>query len=195
MILRRIFALLLLSLALSLPSTGCLADPAAPVDWSVQSPGKLQLAADAGDREAQYLLSLMFFAGEGIKQNTLLGLKYLEMAARAEQVDAQFNLGNYYNLYQMNYERAHYWWSLAAQQGLASAQLNLGGLYEKGLGVTVDREQARYWYELAAAQGEGEARRALAALPAVVSSFVKTGAGDELHLRTSPQLSHLPDRP
>jgi hypothetical protein len=45
-----------------------------------------------------------------------------------------------------------------AEQGLASAQFNLGLLYANSQGVPKDDAQARQWYEKAAAQGHADAQ-------------------------------------
>ena len=50
------------------------------------------------------------------------------------------------------------WYRMAAEQGHAGAQNNLGVMYDKGEGVTQDYVQAHIWYNLAAAQGEETAR-------------------------------------
>jgi uncharacterized RDD family membrane protein YckC len=46
----------------------------------------------------------------------------------------------------------------AAEQGDAAAQLNLGIMYDQGLGVTQDYEQAVGWYRKAAEQGRAPAQ-------------------------------------
>ena len=43
------------------------------------------------------------------------------------------------------------WYRLAAGQGLISAQLILGVMYEEGHGVKPDNVQAHKWFDLAAA--------------------------------------------
>ena len=45
------------------------------------------------------------------------------------------------------------WYRLAAEQGLAAAQLNLGGSYANGEGVPEDHVLAYMWLNLSAAQG------------------------------------------
>ena len=45
------------------------------------------------------------------------------------------------------------WFRLAAEQGLAVAQHNLGSLYAKGRGVPQDDAKAAHWFRLAAEQG------------------------------------------
>ncbi len=53
-----------------------------------------------------------------------------------------------------DYAEAVRLYSLAAEQGLAIAQVNLGTMFELGKGVAQDRAEAIRWYRLAAAQGQ-----------------------------------------
>ena len=53
------------------------------------------------------------------------------------------------------------WYRLAADQGVAKAQTNLGVKYANGRGVPQDDVQAHMWFNLAAAQGQGETYRDL----------------------------------
>ena len=50
------------------------------------------------------------------------------------------------------------WYRLAADQGFANAQLNLGLMYAKGTGVPQDDVEAYKWWNLAADQGNTKAR-------------------------------------
>ena len=50
------------------------------------------------------------------------------------------------------------WWTLAAEQGDASAQNNLGVMYNNGRGVPQDGKTAVKWYTLAAEQGYATAQ-------------------------------------
>ncbi|MDE0810817.1 MAG: tetratricopeptide repeat protein, partial [Alphaproteobacteria bacterium] len=52
-----------------------------------------------------------------------------------------------------DYKTAVKWYSLAAEQGSAGAQSNLGVKYAKGQGVPQDYKTAVKWYRLAAEQG------------------------------------------
>jgi TPR repeat protein len=47
---------------------------------------------------------------------------------------------------------------LAAEQGNASAQHNLGAMYDKGRGVPQDYAEAAKWFRLAAKQGNAKPR-------------------------------------
>jgi TPR repeat protein len=83
----------------------------------------------------------------------------------AEQglVDAQFNIGNIYDLVEsvQDYAEAVKWYRNAAEQGHAAAQRNLGNMYANGNGVLQDYAQAADWYRLAAEQGNASAQTSL----------------------------------
>jgi TPR repeat protein len=53
-------------------------------------------------------------------------------------------------------------WKLAAEQGIAGAQFNLGAMFESGRGVALDTAEAVRWYLLAAASETGGHGRELA---------------------------------
>ena len=53
-----------------------------------------------------------------------------------------------------DYKTAVKWYRLAAEQGDADAQTNLGYMYEKGQGVPKNYKTAAKWYKLSADQGE-----------------------------------------
>ena len=57
-----------------------------------------------------------------------------------------------------DYTEAVKWFGLAAEQGLADAQYNLGGLYYSGQGVPQDYAEAVKWFRLAADQGDAGAQ-------------------------------------
>ena len=58
--------------------------------------------------------------------------------------------------------KALHWFRLAANQGDVSAQIEIGGLYEVGLGVPKDYAKAAHWLRLAARQGNIMAQAGLA---------------------------------
>lgn len=67
---------------------------------------------------------------------------------------------------------AAYWYTRAAEQGVAPAQLNLGIMYLRGEGVTADIAKARVWLEKAAHLGDNRASYALAILDEREERFV-----------------------
>ena len=58
-----------------------------------------------------------------------------------------------------DYVAAARWYRKAAEQGYASAQLNLGSMYDSGEGVPQDYVQAHMWSNLAAAKGNETGRK------------------------------------
>jgi TPR repeat protein len=52
-----------------------------------------------------------------------------------------------------DYAEAAKWYSLAADQGFALAQFNIGGMYAKGIGVIQSDVMAHMWYNIASANG------------------------------------------
>lgn len=58
--------------------------------------------------------------------------------------------------------RAAYWYTRAAEQGVAPAQLNLGIMYLRGEGVQRSEKKGRQWLEKAANLGDNRASYALA---------------------------------
>ena len=58
-----------------------------------------------------------------------------------------------------DYKEAVKWYTLAAEQGHASAQTNLGLMYVNGTGVLQDYIRAHMWWNIAAANGHDAARK------------------------------------
>lgn len=63
-----------------------------------------------------------------------------------------------------DFKQALKWYRLAAQQGDATAQFNLGVMYRRGVGAPQDDRQAFKWYRLAAEQGDANAQFNLGAM-------------------------------
>jgi TPR repeat protein len=72
-----------------------------------------------------------------------------------------------------DYKTAVKWYTLAAEQGNANAQFNLGLMYDNGLGVPQDDKTAVKWYRLAAEQGITAAQGNLGAMYAVGTGVLK----------------------
>jgi TPR repeat protein len=81
--------------------------------------------------------------------------------AKKGDVRAQAYLGFMYQTGRgvpQHYDKAAYWYTLAADNGDGNAQFALGLLYNKGQGVPMDVIQAYKWLNLSASQSEGEVR-------------------------------------
>lgn len=136
-----------LAVALLLPvgaSAQGLVPPAAP-----DGP-RLNAVPDPG---ADFAMALRYFAGEGVERDNRSGLEYLQRAAEAGHAEAQFNLGNYHNMFAADYPEAARWWRRAGQQGHAQALFNLAELLAAELVPAEDGERATVYYQRAAALG------------------------------------------
>ncbi len=76
-------------------------------------------------------------------------------------LDANRRKPNIKNRVGQDYEKAAAWYEKAAEQEHASAQYNLGNLYEYGQGVKKDKEQAIILWKKSATQGYSQAQEAL----------------------------------
>ena len=93
----------------------------------------------------------------------LLSMFVLPVFGQGEQNEtkqdstSRFNLG--FEYYQKeDYEAALVWFKLAAEQGFANAQYNLGVMYDQGQGVAQDYKEAVRWYRKAAEQGHASSQ-------------------------------------
>lgn len=115
-----------------------------------------ETAAEAGDREAQYNLALMYKQGKGTLQDITKAAKWMRLSADQGLPEAQFYLGYLYDEGEgvvQSYEYAALWYRKAAEHGSGLAQSNLGLFYANGQGVKQDLLLAYVWMHLAAAQG------------------------------------------
>lgn len=83
-----------------------------------------------------------------------INFEQLHKAAEDGDAEAQFQLGQYYWWYKMEYEQGTFWRQKAAEQGHAKAQYTLGVWYYNRL----DYVQALYWLRRAVEQGLAEAQ-------------------------------------
>ena len=68
------------------------------------------------------------------------------------------------------------WYRLAAEQGHADAQFNLGNMYARGDGVPENDAEAVKWYRLAAEQGDAVAQYNLGVMYANGEGVLRSGA-------------------
>ena len=136
---------------------------------------EFRAAAIKGDAKAQYNLGYMFEFGQGVTQDTGEAMKWYRLAADQGLANAQYAIGLLFDTQGMpglpdsvmevlksakvefgvpkDYEKAMYWYRLAAEQGFAPAESNLGTMFAKGHGVAVNYPEAVRWFRLAAEKG------------------------------------------
>jgi TPR repeat protein len=108
--------------------------------------------AQAGDREAQYRLGVMYAEGKGVAENDAEAALWFERAAEQGEAMAQYNLGASYaegTGVRKDMAAAAKWFRRAADQGIPLAQLNLGLMYAGGNGLPQDNVEALKWIDLA----------------------------------------------
>ena len=103
------------------------------------------LFAEQGVAEAQFNLGLMYYNGQGVRQDYAEAVRWYRQAAEQGNAEAQNNLGTMYAIGQgvrQDYAEAVRWYRKAAEQGVAETQNNLGAMYAIGQGVRQDYAEA-----------------------------------------------------
>jgi TPR repeat protein len=121
----------------------------------------LKPLAEKGDAQAQYNLGQCYFSGWGVAKDWEQAEKWLRKAAAQDHEWAKVLLG--YTVDGLGkHEEAAKIYAWAAEKGVAAAQVRLGQMYAKGLGVEQNMREAVRLYELAAKQGEAAGQAELA---------------------------------
>ncbi len=120
---------------------------------------EIRKRANDGENESQYLLGRCYLYGsDGLKQNSSYAVMWLNKAATAGNISAQYLLGEHYEE-KLNYDNASKWYRVASESGHSGAMLRLGHMYELGYGVSKDVKKALKYYGKALELGETEAKK------------------------------------
>lgn len=115
-----------------------------------------QPLAEAGDKNGQFGLGLMYGNGFGVDMNDAEAIKWYGLAAEQGHAQAQCNLAvmyqNGWGVPQSDVEAARLY-SLSAEQGVAEAMMALGRFYSMDFSPDYDPVQAYKWYSLAQLMG------------------------------------------
>ena len=129
---------------------------------------EFESAASNGDKEAQYLLAKMYFAGEGTTQNYPQAVHWYRKSAEAGYAPAQFALGMMLERRQgvrkTNFFAALKWIEKAAGQDYAPAMYAAAMIYAEGRRVPPNLDRAIVWFRKASSQGHVDAKYQLARL-------------------------------
>ena len=112
----------------------------------------LEMAADAGEPEALYLLARCYESGLGKEKDTERAAQLYEEAAGAGSVPAAVLMADRF-FDAKDYERALPMLEKAAEAGDAQSSLRLGDMYRNGWGVTKDQASALLSYKTASSDG------------------------------------------
>jgi uncharacterized protein len=134
---------------------------------SKRSIDDIRKAAESGDAEAQYLLGLAHNSGTGVAKDAERTAYWLRRSATRGFSRAQFAYGQrlYWGWGELtpNKKEGFEWWLVAAENGNASAMLEIGDTYLYGReGVPKqDYNQAEKYYNQALSTGHVEAETSL----------------------------------
>jgi TPR repeat protein len=120
-----------------------------------------QKSAQKGNRNAQHMLGLMYYDGDGVKRDYTKAKIWFEKAAGQNHDSAQYMLGLIYYYgrgIKQNFGQATKWFEKAASQNHNSAQYMLGLIYYDGKGVKKNLTEAESWFRKAAKQGDEDAQ-------------------------------------
>jgi TPR repeat protein len=194
--------LITLSFALILSLSGC------------KSPGTKSLIQEAGqgNATAQYELGVSYENGRGVMKHPNVAANWYRKAAEQGHAEAQYSLGRMYEkgwhwtgsfldlldktyTYQKeDYNEALKWHRMAADQGNADAQYNLGTMYSEGNGVAKNALEAGRWYRKAAEQGHEKAKTETRVINDVNKFETALAAAEQGDAKAQYDLGYMYDR-
>ena len=127
----------------------------------------LSKAADAGQRDAIFLLGSMFERGVHVQANYHKAMSLYRQAADQGHPTAMNNIGMMFERglgVTQDYQAAVSWYTKAVDLGEPAAMGNLGRLYKNGYGVPQDYDKAIQLYNQAISKGNESAMNNLAVM-------------------------------
>jgi TPR repeat protein len=150
------------------------APSSAPIAGSTAAPAlmasigpQLQAAIAANDPAGLYEMGVRYAEGRGMAQNLKEAVRWLERAANAGFIPAQFRLAGLYEKgegLKKDLQAARRLYRAAATKGNAKAMHNLAVLYAEGVDGTPDYAMAVHWFRKAAGYGVADSQYNLAIL-------------------------------
>ncbi len=132
-----------------------------PTDSDYLDPSRLTYIANNGDADAQYLLGLLYFSGQNVKQNDNDAIIWFKKAAIQNNTDAQIKLCVL--LEQNSQKEAFNYCLAAANKNHPEAAAKIGYWYLKGVpGETPNGIKGAQYLSIAAEQGHATAMYNLA---------------------------------
>lgn len=95
----------------------------------------IELRALEGDKDAEYLLGLMYLSGRHVGRDLTVGLDWITKAAEAEHLKAQQTLADLHfegQLVTRNLQLAEHWYLAMSERGERWANFRLGFIYAAG---------------------------------------------------------------
>ena len=101
--------------------------------------------AKKGNPDAQFVLGVMYYNGQGVPQDYKTAVKWYKLSAEQRVASAQSNLGLMYGNGQgvpKDYVRAHMWFNLAASNGVKKSQENRDEIASFMTSAQIEKAQA-----------------------------------------------------
>jgi len=119
--------------------------------------------AEQGDTKAQEVIGEYLMSGRGVKKDEEQGIKWLAKSSGTPIDDPSFEVKvgkmlSHNRDTAFNFEEQMKLFRMAADQGNAEGQYQVGYFYELGEGVTKDQTEALTWFHKAADQGNPKAQ-------------------------------------
>lgn len=109
-----------------------------------------QPLAERGDDVAQFQLGTLFLNGLGVERNHVEALKWFQMSANNDNVNAQYVVGNMYlhglGITNDSYQ-SFFWRKKAADNRQPFAAYEVAEMYMSGLGIQKNMAEARKYYQ------------------------------------------------
>ena len=129
---------------------------------------ELRPLSERNDPNAQFLMGMLYDAGNGVPQDQAIAAAWYRKAAQQDHPIAQLFLGTFYYSgtgVKRDFKEAVRWLQSPADKGNDQAQFYLGVIYEAGGdGIDKDSSTAIEWFRKAAAQRNTRAMGMLATL-------------------------------
>lgn len=128
---------------------------------------ELRPLIEKNDPNAQFLMGMLYDAGNGVPQDQAIAASWYRKAAEQNHLIAQLFLGILYysgNGVERDYKKAAHWLQAPANNGNDQAQFYLGSMYAKGNGVNKDDSKAIELFTKASIQKNTRAMGMLATL-------------------------------
>lgn len=115
---------------------------------------RTQKSIDTNSPRAKYIFSKWYRDGSKFPHDEVKGLALLKEAAELGESEAMWDYANWLFYERKDRENAFIWCEKAANKGFVLAMLDLGALYQNGLGIEQSEAKSFEWYLKAANLGE-----------------------------------------
>ena len=134
--------------------------------------------------QAQFTLGEMYENGDFVRRDYDQAIKWYEMAASHNILQANTCLGDIYYNIKRNYTKAREYFVAPAKKGDPKAEYYIGLMFEQGQVTAMNYAQAAEWYRKAADQGYGDAIAALRRIESQQVNSQRSIRGTKVFMRS-----------